>query len=60
MTWTELIAILGLSILVSAAGGLVVGRRTLAHPPMRVLRSIWWIRAKNGSQYEGMSPCTPN
>lgn len=40
MPWMELIAILGLSILVSAAGGLVVGRRTLAHPPMRVLRSI--------------------
>ncbi|MEM9179736.1 MAG: FtsX-like permease family protein, partial [Pseudomonadota bacterium] len=40
MPWTELIAILGLSILISAAGGLVVGRRTLAHPPMRVLRSV--------------------
>lgn len=38
--WTELGAILVISVLVSAAGGLIVGSRTLAHPPMRVLRSI--------------------
>ncbi|MEL6363109.1 MAG: FtsX-like permease family protein, partial [Pseudomonadota bacterium] len=38
--WTELGAILSIAILVSAAGGLVVGIRTLSHPPMRVLRSI--------------------
>ncbi|MEL6413632.1 MAG: FtsX-like permease family protein [Pseudomonadota bacterium] len=38
--WPELAAILSIAILVSAAGGLVVGNRTLAHPPMRVLRSI--------------------
>jgi len=38
--WTELGAIFSIAILVSAAGGLVVGIRTLSHPPMRVLRSI--------------------
>ncbi|MEO0713373.1 MAG: FtsX-like permease family protein [Pseudomonadota bacterium] len=38
--WTELGAILSIAILVSATGGLVVGIRTLSHPPMRVLRSI--------------------
>ncbi|MEL6727180.1 MAG: FtsX-like permease family protein [Pseudomonadota bacterium] len=40
MPWLELFVILTASVLVSAAGGLVVGHRTLAHPPMRVLRSI--------------------
>ncbi|MEO1662916.1 MAG: FtsX-like permease family protein [Pseudomonadota bacterium] len=40
LPWLELGVILSIAVLVSAAGGLIVGSRTLAHPPMRVLRSI--------------------
>ncbi|MEM9938331.1 MAG: FtsX-like permease family protein [Pseudomonadota bacterium] len=40
MPWVEVGTILGVSILVSASGGLIVGSRTLSHPPMRVLRSL--------------------
>ena len=38
--WLEVSIILAATILVSAIGGLVVGRATLQHPPMRVLRSL--------------------
>lgn len=38
--WPEVGVILAATIFVSAIGGLIVGRSTLQHPPMRVLRSI--------------------
>ncbi|MDJ0919893.1 MAG: FtsX-like permease family protein [Henriciella sp.] len=40
LPWISVGVILVVAAFVSAAGGLVVGMRTLAHPPMRVLRSL--------------------
>lgn len=39
MPWAPVLGILTLSVIASAAGGLIVGRQTMSPPPMRILRS---------------------